>query len=122
MKRESLTWYCIIPPRVSRTTSMTREEMVGFQEVMDTLKRQLIRGSSHLDVISIVGMPGLGKTTLANKLFFDQSVVTHFNVHAQCCVSQVYTRKDLLLTILHVVKKNTLVSDKLQENELADML
>ncbi|XP_055809990.1 putative late blight resistance protein homolog R1B-16 isoform X2 [Solanum dulcamara] len=105
----------------ARTTSI-REEMVGFQEVMDTLRRQLIRGSSHLDVISIVGMPGLGKTFLANKLFFDQLVVSHFDVRAQCCVSQVYTRKDLLLTILRGIKKDTIISDKLPENELADRL
>ncbi|XP_055809988.1 putative late blight resistance protein homolog R1B-16 [Solanum dulcamara] len=105
----------------ARLTSI-REEMVGFQEVMDTLRRQLISGSSHLDVISIVGMPGLGKTFLANKLFFDQLVVSHFDVRAQCCVSQVYTRKDLLLTILRGIKKDTIISDKLPENELADRL
>ncbi|XP_055809994.1 putative late blight resistance protein homolog R1B-16 [Solanum dulcamara] len=105
----------------ARTTSI-REEMVGFQEVMDTLRWKLIRGSSHLDVISIVGMPGLGKTFLANKLFFDQLVVSHFDVRAQCCVSQVYTRKDLLLTILRGIKKDTIISDKLPENELADRL
>ncbi|MCE3216039.1 hypothetical protein HAX54_004549 [Datura stramonium] len=67
-------------------------------------------------------MAGLGKTTLANKLFLDQLVVSHFDVRAQCCVSQVYTRKDLLLTILRGVKKDTVISDKLPENELADKL
>ncbi|KAF3666147.1 putative late blight resistance protein -like protein R1B-23-like [Capsicum annuum] len=105
----------------ARITSM-REEMVGFQEVMDKLSRQLLRGSPELDVISIVGMAGLGKTTLANKLFLDQLVVSHFDVRAQCCVSQAYTRKDLLLTILRGVKKDTIISDKLPENELADKL
>ncbi|KAM3304312.1 hypothetical protein P3S67_015344 [Capsicum chacoense] len=105
----------------ARITSMT-EEMVGFQEVMNTLRRQLIRGSSNLDVVSIVGMPGLGKTTLANKLFFDQLVVSHFDVRAQCCVSQAYTRKDLLLTIIRGVEKDDVISDKLPENELEDKL
>ncbi|XP_055807720.1 putative late blight resistance protein homolog R1C-3 [Solanum dulcamara] len=107
--------------QVSGITSM-REEMVGFQEVVDKLRRKLIRGSPELDVISIVGMAGLGKTTLANKLFLDQLVVSHFDVRAQCCVSQVYTRKDLLLTIIRGVKKDTVISDKLPENELADKL
>ncbi|KAM3304317.1 putative late blight resistance protein R1B-16 [Capsicum chacoense] len=104
-----------------RITSMS-EEMVGFDEVVNKLRRQLIGGLSGLDVISIVGMPGLGKTTLANKLFFDQLVVSHFDVRAQCCVSQVYTRKDLLLTILRGVKKDAVISDNLPENELADKL
>ncbi|MCE3216597.1 hypothetical protein HAX54_007096 [Datura stramonium] len=104
-----------------RITSMS-EDMVGFDEVVEKLRRQLIRGSSHLDVISIVGMPGLGKTTLASKLYHDQYVVSHFDVRAQCCVSQTYTRKDLLLTILRGVKRDTVISDKLRENELADKL
>ncbi|CAN4122122.1 unnamed protein product [Withania somnifera] len=104
-----------------RITSM-REEMVGFDEVMNKLKQQLISGSSYLDVISIVGMPGLGKTTLANKLFFDELVISHFDVCAQCCVSQVYTSKELLLTILRGVKKDAVISDKLAEDELADKL
>ncbi|CAN4124546.1 unnamed protein product [Withania somnifera] len=53
---------------------------------------------------------------------FQELVISHFDVRAQCCVSQVYTRKDLLLTILRVVKKDTVISDKLPENELADKL
>ncbi|KAM3304311.1 hypothetical protein P3S67_015343 [Capsicum chacoense] len=104
-----------------RITSMS-EEMVGFDEVMNKLRRQLIRGSSNLDVISIVGMAGLGKTTLASKLYHDHSVVSHFDVRAQCCVSQAYTRKDLLLTILRGVKKDAVISDELPANELADKL
>ncbi|MCD7473067.1 hypothetical protein HAX54_014652 [Datura stramonium] len=105
----------------AQITSM-REEMVGFDEVVKILRQHLIGGSSALDLISIVGMAGLGKTTLANKLFLDQLVVSHFDVRAQCCVSQVYTRKDLLLTILRDVKKDAVISDKLPENELADKL
>ncbi|KAF3612471.1 hypothetical protein FXO37_36765 [Capsicum annuum] len=73
-------------------TSMS-EEMVGFDEVVNKLRRQLIGGLSGLDVISIVGMPIL-----------------------------VYTRKDLLLTILHRVEKDAIISDNLPENELADKL
>ncbi|MCD7471169.1 hypothetical protein HAX54_011482 [Datura stramonium] len=82
------------------TTLMTDQEIVGFEDVTGTLKEKLLRGSKELDVVSIVGMPGLGKTTLANKLYFDEFVISHFDIRAQCCVSQVYTRKDLLLVIL----------------------
>ncbi|KAK4715150.1 hypothetical protein R3W88_013488 [Solanum pinnatisectum] len=80
------------------------------------------RVSPNLDVISIVGMPGLGKTTLASKLYHDDTVVSHFDVRAQCCVSQVYARKDLLLTILCCVKRDTIISDKLPVDTLADKL
>lgn len=84
----------------SSTTPMMNQEIVGFEDVMGTLKEKLIKGSKELDVVSIVGMPGLGKTTLANKLYFDEFVISHFDIRARCCVSQVYTRKDLLLVIL----------------------
>ncbi|CAN4109507.1 unnamed protein product [Withania somnifera] len=82
------------------TTPMVNQEIVGFEDVIGTLKEMLIRGTRELDVVSIVGMPGLGKTTLANKLYFDEFVKSHFDIRAQCCVSQVYTRKELLLVIL----------------------
>ncbi|WMV23019.1 hypothetical protein MTR67_016404 [Solanum verrucosum] len=41
----------------------------------------------ELDVISIVRMPRLSKTTLANKVFNNTLVASHFNVRAWCTVS-----------------------------------
>ncbi|KAJ9552049.1 hypothetical protein OSB04_016094 [Centaurea solstitialis] len=43
---------------------------------------------------------GLGKTTLANKVFNDHFVVYHFHVRAWVTVSQSYKRRDLLIQIL----------------------
>ncbi|MCD7471153.1 hypothetical protein HAX54_011463 [Datura stramonium] len=83
-----------------RTRSMT-EEIVGFEDVIEELRKRLISERKELDVISIAGMPGLGKTTLAYKLYYDKSVVPHFDIRAQCCVSQVYKRSDLLKAIIH---------------------
>ncbi|CAN4118256.1 unnamed protein product [Withania somnifera] len=51
-----------------------------FSRITSMREEMLIRGSPELDVISIVGMAGLGKTTLANKLLLDQLVVSHFDV------------------------------------------
>ncbi|MCD7471154.1 hypothetical protein HAX54_011464 [Datura stramonium] len=82
-------------------TARMNEEIVGFEDVREELRDKLIKGCRQLDVISIVGMPGLGKTTLAYKLFSDESVISHFDIRAQCCVSQVYKHMDLLLTNLH---------------------
>ncbi|KAG5604602.1 hypothetical protein H5410_026094 [Solanum commersonii] len=77
-----------IVPSLSANTSGANEEMVGFQDVMDKLKKQLLGGLHQLDVISIFGMPGNGKTTLAKKIYNDPTVVSHFDVRAMCHVTQ----------------------------------
>ncbi|PHT33884.1 putative late blight resistance protein -like protein R1B-14 [Capsicum baccatum] len=105
---------------LARTPKMN-EEIVGFKDVIGKLRNQLIKGTKKRDVIAIVGMPGLGKTTLANRLYCDRLVVSHFEIRAQCCVSQV-SCKDLLLAILRDV---TGEDSKFRANstaELADKL
>ncbi|OIT21214.1 putative late blight resistance protein -like r1a-4 [Nicotiana attenuata] len=106
---------------LARTPRMN-EEIVGFEDVIETLRDQLIRGTKERDVIAIVGMPGLGKTTLANRLYSDRSVVSHFDIRAQCCVSQVYTRKGLLLAILRDVKGENSQRMEKHAEDLADEL
>ncbi|KAG5608461.1 hypothetical protein H5410_019742 [Solanum commersonii] len=58
---------------------------------------------SELDVISIVRMPGLDKTTLANKDFSNTLVASHFNVRAWCTVSHKYNKSKVLREILQQV-------------------
>ncbi|KAL3337212.1 hypothetical protein AABB24_029724 [Solanum stoloniferum] len=110
-----------IVPSLSANTSGANEEMVGFQDVMDKLKKKLLRGSNQLDVISIFGMPGNGKTTLAKKIYNDPTVVSHFDVRAMCHVTQVYSWRDLLLTILNDVLEPANRTNK-EDGELANEL
>ncbi|CDP11643.1 unnamed protein product [Coffea canephora] len=50
-------------------------------------------------------MPGIGKTTLVNKVYHDPEVVYYFNIRVMCNVSQVYTKRDLLLKVLwHIIE------------------
>ncbi|CAN4082190.1 unnamed protein product [Withania somnifera] len=86
--------------QLDRTPNMN-EEIVGFEDEIAKLRAWLIEGTKARDVISIVGMPGQGKTTLAYRLYSDKSVVAHFDIRAQCSVSQLYLRLDLILAILH---------------------
>ncbi|XP_027099479.1 putative late blight resistance protein homolog R1A-3 [Coffea arabica] len=81
-------------------TSRSEEVVVGFKDESEAIIDRLIRGSKHLDIVSIVGMPGQGKTTLAKKVYNDPSVKYYFNRCAWCFVSQMYNTKELLLDIL----------------------
>ncbi|XP_049356872.1 putative late blight resistance protein homolog R1C-3 [Solanum verrucosum] len=111
----------IASSQLARTPRMN-EEIVGFEDVIETLRKKLLNGTKGQDVISMHGMPGLGKTTLANRLYSDRSVVSQFDICAQCCVSQVYSYKDLLLALLRDAIGEGSVRTELHANELADML
>ncbi|XP_049371056.1 putative late blight resistance protein homolog R1B-17 [Solanum verrucosum] len=106
------------PVRQVVETTQLDEVMVGFNDETDLLIEQLTIGPKYLDVVSIVGMPGLGKTTLAKKVFHDEKMRRHFDVQAMCCVSQTYDRRKLLLGILNQVK----CSNQQNEKNPADAL
>ncbi|KAH0672019.1 hypothetical protein KY284_023106 [Solanum tuberosum] len=94
----------LIEPSLLANTLTENKEMVLFQDVMEKIKKQLLGGSSQLDVISIVGMPGLGKTTLAEQIYNDPIVAGYFDVHGKCHVTQSYSWRELLLTLLNDVE------------------
>ncbi|XP_022841565.1 putative late blight resistance protein homolog R1A-3 [Olea europaea var. sylvestris] len=83
-----------------QTQTPDTRDIVGLGDEVDKIKEQLLRDTKQLQFISISGMPGLGKTTLAKKLYDDPSIVQHFDKRAWCVVSQNYQIRNILIDIL----------------------
>ncbi|XP_027173977.1 late blight resistance protein R1-A-like [Coffea eugenioides] len=91
-----------VPPNViSRdATPAINGMVVDPRDEEQSITDQLVKGSSKFGIVSLVGMPGIGKTTMAWKLFNCQKVLSHFHCRAWCTVSQEYDKRELLLEIL----------------------
>ncbi|XP_075673417.1 disease resistance protein RPP13-like [Castanea sativa] len=83
-----------------RRKDVEEDYVVGFDHDTEELEKQLIEGSSQLNVVSIIGMGGLGKTTLAKKIYNKNNVKNYFDFRCWVYVSHEYRIRELLLEIL----------------------
>ncbi|KAL2551295.1 putative disease resistance protein [Forsythia ovata] len=97
--------------------------VVGFEDEAKKIIDQLVGAPEHLQILSIYGMPGLGKTTLAKKLHNDPTIVYHFDKCAWCVVSQTYQRRNMLIDILKTVSNLSRERiPNMEEDQLAEAL
>ncbi|KAL1568281.1 putative late blight resistance protein R1A-10 [Salvia divinorum] len=89
-----------LPPEPIKLQIIREENVVGFEEYENIILRYLGETKEELDVISIIGMPGLGKTTLAWKIFKSDFAKREFPNRIWVCVTHTPNIKNVFLSIL----------------------
>ncbi|XP_042515276.1 putative disease resistance protein At1g59780 [Macadamia integrifolia] len=95
-------------------------DVIGIEDNINVLIAELInKEGPHL--VSIVGMGGLGKTTLAIKVYNHNDVKRHFDCCAWSFISQQYQGRAILQEIIRKVGNQTGV-ETLNDGELKEKL
>ncbi|KAJ3705103.1 hypothetical protein LUZ61_008808 [Rhynchospora tenuis] len=95
-------------------------EIVGYAKDRDNIIKRLCDNENQsLDVVSIVGPGGIGKSTLAQKVCNSNDVIENFGKPIWITISQKYN----LLDILRKIAQNlNIESTSLNSNELANQI
>ncbi|XP_059316791.1 putative late blight resistance protein homolog R1A-10 [Lycium ferocissimum] len=91
---------------LARTSSSSRRyaaehnSVVGMEDDFNTILDRLTGQTDELTVIPIVGMAGIGKSTLARKLYDDSSIRSRFDKHAWVTISEEYNETQMLREVV----------------------
>ena len=89
-------------------------DVVGIDFPRDKLINWLVEGPFNRIVISVVGIGGLGKTTLVKKVHENDKVEAHFDSCAWITVSQSYKTEELLRDMIkqfYKARKESVLGD-----------
>jgi hypothetical protein len=78
------------------------KEVIGREDDKKAVIEQLMESNveENVSILSIVGIGGLGKTTLAQLIFNDEKIKQHFQLKMWVCVSDIFHVKSIVEKIL----------------------
>ncbi|CAA2993372.1 late blight resistance homolog R1B-16 isoform X1 [Olea europaea subsp. europaea] len=88
--------------------------MVGFAQDLVQIRERLCREQqSQLQIVPIVGIGGMGKTTLTMNVFNDSYIKYRFDIRAWVTLFEQYRMRDILLSLLD----DFVVTDHIREED-----
>ncbi|CAN4087523.1 unnamed protein product [Withania somnifera] len=99
----------------------------GLNDDLEIIVKRLTEPLLDLDIVTISGMGGIGKTTLARKARDHLKIRYHFDIRVWITMTQEYASRNVLLEVLRSISKQTNIDiekdyDEKDENELADLV
>ncbi|KAJ9175783.1 hypothetical protein P3X46_014299 [Hevea brasiliensis] len=124
------SYYGTEQQQLSRRTYPHAEEehTINLDDVISQLKAKLMTEEKQVRVVSIVGMGGLGKTTLANNVYNHIEVRQQFDCFSWTFISKQFSAREVLVGILMDVmssedesKLETMEKEKPVKSKLKEM-
>lgn len=122
LKRHEIREAIGLLQKITRICTIERQELtkvVGLKnEVRDLVSKLTTSSDNNPSILSIVGIKGVGKTTLAKAVFYNKSVVKHFPIRVWVTLTEGAAKKERVL----LMKKDGTKDQTLDVTQVCDHL